>query len=66
MIALWIAAALLLGTSIAFAAWAVVNRRRRIRALVAAGLAMVALVGLAYIVYAMVMFCEAPPGSACA
>ena len=66
MFALWIAAALLLGTAVALVAWALVNRERRLRALVALGGALLVTVGLAYTVYAMVVFCEAPPGSACA
>lgn len=66
MVALWIAAALLLGVAVAFVAWAMVNRQRRLRAALGLGGAFIAAVGLAFVIYAMIAFCEAPPGSACA
>ena len=66
MLPLWIAAALLGLAAAAFVAWAIRDRGRPARLLLAVVGALVALVALAFIVYAMVVFCEAPPGAACA
>ncbi len=65
MLQLWIAAALLLVVGCALVAWAIADRNR-LRGLLSFGGALLAFAGLAFIVYAMVVFCEAPPGSACA
>lgn len=65
MTALWMAAVVLVGTALALIAWSIANRQRRWRAFAGVVGAFIATVGLAYVVYAMIMFCEAPPGSAC-
>jgi hypothetical protein len=65
MLALWVAALALLGTAVALVAWGNANRRRGTRAFLGLAGAIAASVALAYVVYAMVVFCEAPPGSAC-
>jgi len=65
MVQLWIAAALLTGVTVALVAWAIRDRQRRVRASLGLGFALIATVGLGFVIYAMIVFCEAPPGSAC-
>ncbi|HTI30023.1 MAG TPA: hypothetical protein VL687_06670 [Methylomirabilota bacterium] len=65
MAALWVAAAILAGAAATALGWGINHSTPGWRA---TGLivAVMALIGLAFVVYAMLAFCEAPPGSACA
>jgi hypothetical protein len=66
MAAYWIAAAVSVATIIASLRWAFVHRWHPGRMWADLAIALVALIILGFVIYGMLAFCEAPPGSGCA